>query len=187
MAGVDKNLLGLLNGIAKREYYGEEGITDDFLREELYEEMDETNFEAHLKRFENLMKIMVNSDMDFRQLEAFLTSQMKRREGALTEEQAAAISRFWKNHKTKIHDVVVQRSSFGNTLKQTNWRIDLKTHSRHLEQINTPVAIYELEVGKHDSKNETEKIRFEMDSDQLNETLMKMERIKDRINKFGNG
>lgn len=87
MAGVDKNLLGLLNGIAKREYYGEEGITDNFLREELYEEMDETNFEAHLKRFENLMKIMVNSDMDFRQLEAFLTSQMKRREGALTEEQ----------------------------------------------------------------------------------------------------
>ena len=68
-------------------------------------------------------------------------------------QQAAAISRFWKNHKAKIHDVVMQRSSFGNTLKQTNWRIDLKTHSRHLEQINTPVAIYELEVGKNDSKN----------------------------------
>ena len=91
-ATVDKNLLGLLNGIAKREYYGEAGITDEFLHEELYNEMDQTNFDSLLKRFQGLVKTMVNSDMDFRQLEAFLTSQMKRREGALTEEQVQNIS-----------------------------------------------------------------------------------------------
>lgn len=86
-ATVDKQLLGLLNGIAKREYYGECEISDEFLREELYDEMDETSFENHLKRFKSLIKTMANSDMDFRQLEAFLTSQMKRRDGAITEEQ----------------------------------------------------------------------------------------------------
>ena len=60
--------------------------------------------------------------------------------------QAAAVSRFWKNHKSKIHDVIVKRSIFGNRLKEANWRIDLKAHSRHLEQINSPAVIYELEL-----------------------------------------
>ena len=60
--------------------------------------------------------------------------------------QAAAISRFWKNHKSKIHDVIVKRSIFGNRLKEASWRIDLKAHSRHVEQINSPVVIYELEL-----------------------------------------
>lgn len=87
-ASIDKTVLALLNGIAKRDYYGDSEINEEFLREELYGEMDETSFGNHLKKFESLVKTMVNSDMDFRQLEAFLTSQMKRREGAITEEQA---------------------------------------------------------------------------------------------------
>ena len=86
-ATVDKKLLGLLNGIAKRDYYDETDITDDFLYQELFSEMEQANFNTLLNRFQNLVKTMVNSDMDFRQLEAFLTSQMKRREDALNEEQ----------------------------------------------------------------------------------------------------
>lgn len=46
----------------------------------------------------------------------------------------------------------INRSTFSNKLKETNWRIDLKTHSRNLEQINTPVAIYELELEGGTSK-----------------------------------
>ncbi|XP_065063567.1 COMM domain-containing protein 1-like [Rhopilema esculentum] len=184
MAGVDKSLLGLLNGIAKREYYGEEGIGDDFLHEGLFPDLDESSFIAYLKRFDGLVKTMANSDMDFRQLEAFLTSQMKRREGALSEEQAAAVTKFWKNHKGKIHDVVTSQSTFGNKLQQTNWRIDLKAHSRYLEQINTPVAIYELEFENKSSQNGLGKVRFEMDADQLNEILCKVEKIKEKIRDF---
>ena len=90
-AAVDKKLLGLLNGIAKRDYYDETGITDEFLYQELFSEMEQANFNTILNRFENLVKTIVNSDMDFRQLEAFLTSQMKRREDALNEEQV----QFW--------------------------------------------------------------------------------------------
>lgn len=99
-ASVDKKLLGLLNGIAKREYYGESEITDEFLHEELYSGMEKTVFDTLLNRFQNLVKTMTNSDMDFRQLEAFLTSQMKRREDALSEEQVkvvSCISIYWKS------------------------------------------------------------------------------------------
>ena len=82
-ASVDKKLLGLLNGIAKREYYGESEITDEFLHEELYSGMEKTVFDTLLNRFQNLVKTMTNSDMDFRQLEAFFTSQKKRRDGCI--------------------------------------------------------------------------------------------------------
>ncbi len=146
MAGVDKNVLGLLNGLAKREYYDEKEITDQFLHEELFPDMEQAVFYALLEKFQNIMHTVVNSDMDFRQLEAFLSSQMQRREKALAEEQAAAVARFWKSHKSKIHNVMVERSVFGNRLKQSNWRIDYKTHGRNMNQINTPVAIYELEI-----------------------------------------
>ncbi|OXB82833.1 UNVERIFIED_CONTAM: hypothetical protein H355_010403 [Colinus virginianus] len=30
-----------------------------------------------------------------------------------------------------------------------NWRVDLKSQSRHDDQINTPVAIVEMELGKN--------------------------------------
>ena len=34
-SAVDKNLLAFLNGISKRQYFGEEDITDEFLREDI--------------------------------------------------------------------------------------------------------------------------------------------------------
>lgn len=33
--GVDKSLLAFLNGISKRVYFGEDNITDEFLRDEV--------------------------------------------------------------------------------------------------------------------------------------------------------
>ena len=153
MAAADKNVVGLLNGIARREYFGESEITDDFLHQELFSDLSEEQFDAVLKRYEALMRNIVSADMDFNQLEAFLTSQMKRKQGALTQEQAAAFLKFWKSQKAKIHDVLVQRSSWNNKLKDINWRIDLKSQARHLQQINTPVAIVEMQVEKRSTES----------------------------------
>ena len=147
-AVIDKSVLGLLNGLAKREYYEETDITDEFLQQELFADMDEQSFKVVMARFEGLLKTLVISDMDFKQLEAFLTSQIKRRESPLTEEQASAVTKFWRNHKMKIHNILVEKSNFSNKLKQMNWRIDLKTQGRHLDQINTPTAIFELQIER---------------------------------------
>ena len=153
MAAADKNVVGLLNGIARREYFGESDITDDFLHHELFSDLSDEQFDAMLKRYEALMRSIVSADMDFNQLEAFLTSQVKRKQGSLTQEQAAAFLKFWKSQKTKIHDVLVQKSSWNNKLKDVNWRIDLKSQARHLEQINTPVAIVEMQVEKRSTES----------------------------------
>ena len=93
---------------------------------------------------------MVSADMDFNQSEAFLTSQMKKREGAITEDQANALRKFWKTHKNKIHEAVISRTTWNNTIKQMSWRIDIKSQAKHIDQINVPTAIMELQIGRND-------------------------------------
>lgn len=160
MAAADKNVVGLLNGLARREYFGESEITDEFLHQELFSDLDKEQFDAMLKRYENLMRNIVSADMDFNQLEAFLTSQTRRKQGSLTQEQAAAFLKFWKSQKVKIHDVMVQKSSWNNKLKDVSWRIDLKSQGRHLQQINTPVAIVEMQLENRSKESKVLKISF---------------------------
>ena len=92
---------------------------------------------------------MASVDMDFNQLEAFLTSQTKKRsDNAITEDQAKVFTKFWKNHKNKIHDHLISQSTWANRLKNFNCRIDLVNQSRYRDQINTPTAIVELQITK---------------------------------------
>ncbi|XP_010141101.1 PREDICTED: COMM domain-containing protein 1, partial [Buceros rhinoceros silvestris] len=91
---------------------------------------------------------IASADMDLNQLEAFLTAQTKK-QGGITSDQAAVIAKFWKNHRIKIHESMINRSRWDNVLKNMNWRVDLKSQSRHIDQINTPVAIVEMELGKN--------------------------------------
>ncbi|XP_042652109.1 COMM domain-containing protein 1-like isoform X3 [Tyto alba] len=91
---------------------------------------------------------IASADMDLNQLEAFLTAQTKK-QGGITSDQAAVIAKFWKNHRIKIHESLINQSRWDNVLKNMNWRVDLKSQSRHVDQINTPVAIVEMELGKN--------------------------------------
>ncbi|CAH7002516.1 Commd1 [Phodopus roborovskii] len=90
---------------------------------------------------------IASADMDFNQLEAFLTAQTKK-QGGITCEQAAVISKFWKSHKTRIRESLLNQSRWDNGLRGLSWRVDGKSQSRHSAQIDTPVAIVELEFGK---------------------------------------
>lgn len=94
------------------------------------------------------LQSIASADMDLNQLEAFLTAQTKK-QGGITSDQAAVIAKFWKNHRTHIHESLINQSRWDNVLKNMNWRVDLKSQLRHIDQINTPVAIVEMEVGKN--------------------------------------
>lgn len=86
--------------------------------------------------------------MDPNQLEAFLTAQTKK-PGGITADQAAVVAKFWKNHRIKIQESLLNQSRWENTLKTINWRVDLKSQSGHIDQLNCPVAIVEMELGKN--------------------------------------
>ncbi|XP_078000817.1 COMM domain-containing protein 1-like [Glandiceps talaboti] len=177
-----RSLLGLLNGIAKSTYYGDIDVTNDFLKEELYPNMSLDEFQALLTKCTSLLKSIASADMDFNQLEAFLTSHTKKRAGGITEEQAAVFAKFWKNHKAKIHESIVSQSTWNNTLKNVSWRIDLKTQARHIDQLHAPTAIVELQLANGQEKTkETEVVRFEMDEDKLSGVIKKLEDIEKQI------
>ncbi|XP_042189293.1 COMM domain-containing protein 1 isoform X2 [Callorhinchus milii] len=145
-------LVGLLIGIAQAAYYSNSEITEQLLRRELYPELPEEDFRALLEKMKGILRSIASADMDFNQLEAFLTAQTKKQRG-ITPEQATVLTKFWKNHKLKIRESLVNQSRWENSLKSLSWRVDLKSQSRHLDQINAPVAIVELELGKSDQLN----------------------------------
>uniref|UniRef100_A0A4W2FF66 COMM domain-containing protein 1 n=2 Tax=Bos TaxID=9903 RepID=A0A4W2FF66_BOBOX len=142
-----KCLSGLLSGLAQDTFYGHPGITEELLRSQLYPEVSLEEFRPFLAKMKGILKSIASADMDFNQLEAFLTAQTKK-QGGITSEQAAVISKFWKSHKTKIRESLMNQSCWDRGLRSLSWRVDGKSQSRHSAQIHTPVAIMELEIGK---------------------------------------
>uniref|UniRef100_A0A663N5K1 COMM domain-containing protein 1 n=2 Tax=Athene cunicularia TaxID=194338 RepID=A0A663N5K1_ATHCN len=121
---------------------------------------------------------IASADMDLNQLEAFLTAQTKK-QGGITSDQAAVISKFWKNHRIKIHESLISQSRWDNVLKNMNWRVDLKSQSRHTDQINTPVAIVEMELGKNGQ--ESEFLCLEFDEAKVSQMLKKLSEIEESM------
>ncbi|XP_044310092.1 COMM domain-containing protein 1 isoform X3 [Varanus komodoensis] len=143
-----KPLLGLLNGIAQATYYGNAEITEKLLRDQLYPETAAQEFAALLAKMTGIVKSIASADMDSNQLETFLTAQTKK-PGGITSDQAAVIAKFWKNHRMKIRESLINQSTWENSLKNISWRVDLKSQSRHINQLNSPVAIVEMELEKN--------------------------------------
>ncbi|KAK7492347.1 hypothetical protein BaRGS_00016444 [Batillaria attramentaria] len=185
MADDTKSFLALLNGLARMNYYGQSEITEDFLKEQIYPEMSQENFDHVLTRCRGLLKSMVSADMDMTQLEAFLSAQSKKRDAPLSEEQISAVRKFWKLNKTKIHESIISQTMWGNTLQKVSWRIDLKSQARHVNQINAPSAIMELQIGETLNKDKAaDVVRFEMDEEKLTRVLASMQEIEQQINQY---
>ncbi|XP_044519304.1 COMM domain-containing protein 1 isoform X2 [Gracilinanus agilis] len=178
-----KPLSGLLNGLAQSTFHKHSGITEELLRSQLYPDVPPEEFRPFLAKMRGLLKSIAYADMDFNQLEAFLTAQTKK-QGGITADQAAVISKFWKNHKTKIKESLINQSRWENSFKAMNWRVDLKSQSKHLEQINAPVAIVELELGKNGQESEC--LCLEFDEIKLSQILKKLTEVEESINTLTN-
>lgn len=57
MADDTKTLVALLNGIAKRSYFGENEITNEFLKSEIYPELPEEDFNNLVSKCSSLLKV----------------------------------------------------------------------------------------------------------------------------------
>ncbi|XP_048738267.1 COMM domain-containing protein 1-like [Ostrea edulis] len=176
-----KTISALLTGLARRRYYNESEYTDEFLKSQIFPDSSDEEYASLLRRCSNYMKSMVSADMDFNQLEAFLTSQMKRREAAMTEEEASAYRKFWKVHKNKIHDTLVSKTNWNNSLKKVSWRIDVKSQAKNTENMNEPTAIVELQIENQHESQKADVVQFEMDENKLANVLQNMKDIEDQI------
>ena len=100
--------------------------------------------------------------MDLSQAETFLETQMKKKEGGISQDQAKAFTKFWKNNRTKIHDSLVEKCSWNNKLKNMSWRIDVETRARHADQVSTPTAIVELQISSNEQPQKVNKYTKQM-------------------------
>ncbi|XP_066450579.1 COMM domain-containing protein 1 isoform X1 [Eleutherodactylus coqui] len=173
-----KALSGLLNGIAQSKYYGNTEITEELLKTELYAELPPDEFRALHDKMRGIIKSIVSADMDLNQIDAFLTAQTKK-QGGITADQSLVIAKFWKNHKKKIRESVINQSRWENTLKSLKWRVDVKSQSRHTDQGSSSTAIVEMEIEGKDK--EAEFLCLELNETKMNEMLKKLSEVEESL------
>ncbi|XP_065151336.2 COMM domain-containing protein 1 [Paramisgurnus dabryanus] len=169
----------LLNGITQRFYHGNSDITEELLKNELYPDMSHEEFHALHEKMRAALKSIASADMDQAQLEAFLTAQT-RKQGGLSPEQAAALSRFWKAHRTRVRESLLAQSRWEPGLRGLKWRVDLHTSSSRGQLSNSPVALVELELGRTGENSEF--VCLEFDEQKVNLVLKKMAELQESIN-----
>ena len=83
----------------------------------------------------------------------------------------------------KIHEYMIRNNTWNDTLQKLSWRIDSKTKSKNINEMNELTTIVELTVNKKDT-GKSDIIRFEMDRDQLSSVLGQINDIKKHLTKF---
>ncbi|ELT88123.1 hypothetical protein CAPTEDRAFT_113876 [Capitella teleta] len=156
MTDENRNYLGLLNGLARHYYYGDKDITPEYLKSELYQSMNDEEFQHLLTKSRGIIKSMASSDMDSKQSETFLASQVKKKDSNFSESQAKVMLKFWRNHKDRVHESLAQRCIWSDKLKNLSWRIDIQSKGKHVEQINVPTAIVELQLENNTQEEMSE-------------------------------
>ncbi|KAM9792220.1 COMM domain-containing protein 1 [Neosynchiropus ocellatus] len=176
-----KSLSGLLNGIAQMVYYDNHAVTEELLKEELFSDVSREKFQLLLDRMRSLLKSIATADMDQAQLEAFLTAQTRKQGGGgVTTEQAAALSKFWKNQRVRVRESLLAQSRWEPALRGVSWRVDLQAaDSRGGRGRSGPVALMELELGR--SGQDSEFVCLEVDEAKVNLMLRKMADIQESI------
>ncbi|XP_062866197.1 COMM domain-containing protein 1 [Trichomycterus rosablanca] len=175
-----KSLSALLNGIAQIVYYYKSEMTEELLKEEIYPDMPQEEFRSLFERMRGLLKSIATADMDQVQLEAFLTAQTRKQgPGGVSSEQTAALSRFWKSHRSRVRESLLAQSRWEPALRNVSWRVDLQTAASRGQTSNSPVALVELEMGRNGQDSEF--VCLEFDEQKIRRMLKTMSEIQEQI------
>ncbi|KAN0016113.1 hypothetical protein ACTFIU_006067 [Dictyostelium citrinum] len=181
-----KYFSSLLGFLLKREYEKDEDCKSlETLKEMVFSEQDDVTLEliefTYNKCFEIIQKASY-SDMQISTFENIV------KESDFTTVQQECLNKFWKVNKKKIHEIIYKTTRFNNSLQKISWRIDVKTKSKEINEINEPVSIVELKLkntntnnNNNNNSNKNDLIRFEMDKNQLEETLQQINSIQKHL------
>jgi len=135
------------------------------------------------------MRQGASENWDLSRLEFLLKSKTK-----LLPVQQETFMKFWKIQRTKIAEIMIQKTKWNNSLLRFEWRIDVKAVSKDVKQMNEPTAIIEMAIGKksidnipdHQPENNRDSsseriVRFEMDREQLENTVAQMNLIHHQL------
>lgn len=79
---------------------------------------------------------------------------------SLNDEQQESLIRHWRVQKPKVHEQIVRSSTWNNRLEKLSWRIDSKTKSRKVSELNELTSIVELRLSKESAASEVGSLGF---------------------------
>jgi len=135
-------------------------------------------------------KILKQAAYEDLELDAFETLVQTVGKGTLTPTLQDLFVKFWKTQKPKIHDQVYKKVTWNNSLQRLTWRIDVKTKTKTVSELNEPTAIVELSIQPNkstspasasSSTSQSKLVRFEMDKDQLTQALRDINNIQQQL------
>ncbi|XP_065673394.1 COMM domain-containing protein 1 [Hydra vulgaris] len=172
-----KNFAALFNGITRQIIFEDAEITDEFLKEQLYPEITQEEFEVLLSKCKTWLQNISYFNMDFKQLEAFLKSQMTRNKENLTEDQVTAILKYWKSNKDKVQATLLSRTKWEDRFRMLKWQIDLGYKKN--KEIDNSKAVFQLGLTKCNGTEE--ELEFEVNSESLNNMISQVEKVHAKI------
>ncbi|GAM19882.1 hypothetical protein SAMD00019534_030570 [Acytostelium subglobosum LB1] len=184
-----KQFQSLLGFLLKREYENDATLSSlESLKDLIFSQSD-LSMDSILAVYNKCLNIIERASYSDLDLSAF---EVLARESGFEQTQLEALTKFWKTNKKKIHDILYRSTRFNNSMLKLSWRLDLKTKSKDVPEMNEPTAIVEMDVSKTsnntattttDGKKSLQKIRFEMDRDQLQDALEQINIIQKHLQK----
>ena len=90
----------------------------------------------------------------------------------------------------QINQLLVKQTVWDNKFHHLSWRVDVRTESKQQSDINEPIALFELGTNAghipsvYTFNNSIQKVKFELNRQQLSEFLGKLEDIQKKIEEF---
>jgi len=185
----------LLNGVFKNTFQQENDITPQYLLEEVFSGSG-ASLSDITELFDNTGKIMRQAafeNWEPSRLELLL------KKTSLSMTQQEVFFKFWKAQTPKVRELIRTKSNWNNSLLDFQWRIDVKSRTKNVPEINEPTAIVELKIGNTTANNNntnnnnnsstntstststTNIVRFEMNREQLNNTVSQFNSILEQL------
>eukprot|EP00037_Helgoeca_nana_P026172 m.293997 g.293997 ORF g.293997 m.293997 type:complete len:183 (-) comp27152_c0_seq2:2575-3123(-) len=174
----DKQASALVSGLARQVFFNDETISDDLMVEKLFNG-DATTFAASKSRVVKVLTAVAASDMEAAQAERYLGAQASKKDG-VTDAEVQALVKYWKKERSSVHDQLVKKSSWNDTLTGSSWRLDVLAQSQHVDELSEPSAIMEMKVDRAEGVG-ADVIRFEMSAAQVAEMVAEVDTIEAQI------
>eukprot|EP00002_Diphylleia_rotans_P007955 TRINITY_DN1760_c0_g1_i1.p1 TRINITY_DN1760_c0_g1~~TRINITY_DN1760_c0_g1_i1.p1 ORF type:complete len:187 (-),score=48.03 TRINITY_DN1760_c0_g1_i1:366-926(-) len=172
-----KATYALLNGVSQRLFFKNSEITHELLIEQIFaaSSLSAEGKLQHIHDVEGFLKTLAYENPAVGALEA------KLKQVGLNEDQSQAYLRFWRLQQQKIHESIRDQAVFNDRLSKMNWRIDIKSKSKHISDLHQPTALVEFTIT--DSLTGKPKaVKFEMDKDTVTNLRLQIDSIQSILN-----
>eukprot|EP00457_Paulinella_chromatophora_P016753 gb/GEZN01017620.1/.p1 GENE.gb/GEZN01017620.1/~~gb/GEZN01017620.1/.p1 ORF type:complete len:184 (+),score=31.54 gb/GEZN01017620.1/:26-577(+) len=165
-----KYFQALIEGLIRREFYSE-SLSNEFLKDQIFATSDLAE-EAQIgliAAISDILKSAALRDWDIAKLQQHL------KDTDLSEEHAAVFLKAWKKERSKVHQSLVDQSSWDDTFKRLQWRIDVKSGSS-AGVLNEPTAIVQLDTTPKRTHG-AQVVQFEISKEGVQDILQSLDQL----------